>query len=80
MSVAKVTISIDENLVHKVDHLVKSHIFASRSQAVQVAVEEKIARLEKRRLAEECAKLNIAEEQSLADEGLAAEAAEWPTY
>ncbi len=80
MSVAKVTISLDQNLVRKVDRLVQSRLFASRSQAIQAAVEEKIARLEKTRLAEQCAKLDPAEEQALADEGLAAEAAQWPAY
>jgi metal-responsive CopG/Arc/MetJ family transcriptional regulator len=80
MSVAKVTISLDQNLVSKVDRLVQSRLFANRSQAIQVAVEEKIARLEKTRLAEQCARLDPAEEQALADEGLAAEAAQWPAY
>ena len=80
MSVAKLTVSLDQNLVRKVDRLVQSRLFASRSQAIQAAVEEKIARLEKTRLAQECAKLDPAEEQTLADEGLAAEAAQWPAY
>jgi metal-responsive CopG/Arc/MetJ family transcriptional regulator len=80
MSVAKVTISLDQNLVSKVDRLVQSRLFANRSQVIQVAVEEKIARLEKTRLAEQCARLDPAEEQALADEGLAAEAAQWPAY
>jgi Arc/MetJ-type ribon-helix-helix transcriptional regulator len=80
MSVAKITISIDENLLTRLDILVRSHIFSNRSQAVQSAVEEKIARLTRSRLAQECAKLDPLEEQSLAEEGLAAEAAEWPPY
>ena len=73
MSTAKVTISLDQKLVAKVDHLVRSEVFASRSHAIQSAVEEKIARMERTRLAEQCAKLDPSSEQALADEGLAAE-------
>ena len=36
--------------------------------------------MEKTRLAQECAKLDPAFEQALADEGLAAEVDEWPEY
>lgn len=80
MSVAKITISIDEQLLSRLDFLVQSRIFPSRSQAVQSAVQEKIMRLGKTRLAQECAKLDPTEEQAMADEGLAAEAAEWSPY
>ena len=78
MSVAKVTISIESSLLRRVDHLVKAGVFANRSQAIQAAVQEKVARLN--RLAQECAKLNKAHEQALANEGLAAEVAEWLEY
>ena len=80
MSVAKITISIDAQLLNRLDVLVRSQTFHSRSQAVQSAVQEKIARLGKTRLAQECAKLDPAAEQSLADLGLASEAAQWPPY
>ena len=80
MSAAKITISIDEHLLHRLDVLVQSHVFPNRSQAVQSAVQEKIARLGMTRLAQECAKLDPQEEQALADEGLAAEVAQWPPY
>jgi metal-responsive CopG/Arc/MetJ family transcriptional regulator len=80
MNVAKVTISIDQNLLNSIDHLVKLQVFASRSQAIQVAVQEKVIRLNKNRLYRECNKLDRLEEQALADEGLAAETATWPEY
>lgn len=80
MSVAKVTISIESNLLKKVDRLVKERVFSNRSQAVQAGVEEKVSRLESNRLARECAKLNKTEERSLADLGLASEADEWLEY
>lgn len=80
MSVAKVTISIDESLLKRVDRLVKSQAYLNRSQAIQEAVEEKVSRLDKTRLAQECAKLDKSFEQALADEGLGVERDEWPAY
>ena len=80
MSFAKVTISIDQNLLKKVDSLVKARAFNSRSEAIQTAVREKIVRIDRSRLARECSKLDMAYEQALADEGLGADFEEWPEY
>lgn len=80
MGVAKVTISIETALLGKVDRLVKERVFPTRSQAVQAAVEEKLMRLDKNRLARECAKLDKAEERAVADTGLAKDVEEWPEY
>jgi metal-responsive CopG/Arc/MetJ family transcriptional regulator len=80
MSVAKVTISIDQDLLKRVDSLVEGDVFHSRSAVIQAAVHEKIIRIDKSRLARECAKLDKGFEQSLADEGLTAEIEEWPEY
>lgn len=80
MSVSKVTISIESSLLRRVDHLVKAQVFSNRSQAIQAAVEEKVSRLDSNRLAQECTKLDKAQEQALADEGLAAEVTEWLEY
>ncbi len=80
MSAAKITISIDAHLLNRLDTLVQARVFPSRSQAVQAAVEDKLARLGKTRLAEACAKLDVAEEQALAEEGMALEASQWPSY
>ena len=80
MSAAKVAISMDENLLKRLDRLVKSQLFENRSRAIQEAVSEKLARLERGRLARECAKLNLAFEQAMADEDLSAEGTEWPEY
>jgi Arc/MetJ-type ribon-helix-helix transcriptional regulator len=54
--------------------------FANRSQAIEAALAEKLARLAKTRLAQECAKLDPAEEKALAEEGLAGSAETWPEY
>ncbi len=80
MKSSKVAISIDTRLLKRLDRLVKSRRFGSRSEAVQIAVTEKISRLEKSRLAAECAKLNKRAERRLADEGLSEDFAEWPDY
>ncbi len=80
MRTAKIAVSIDQKLLAKLDRLVKSHIFPSRSRAVQDAVKEKLARLEHGRLAEECAKLDPDFEKSMAEEGMSEELSEWPEY
>ena len=80
MNVDKVTISIESDLLKRIDRLVRERVFPSRSKAFQVAVSEKIDRVDGNRLVRECAKLNVEEEQLLADEGLALEAAEWQPY
>jgi len=80
MAASKVAISIDQGLLAEVDRLVSKRLFASRSQAVQIAVREKVARMRRSRLAEECAKLDPAFEQALAEEGMSGDSAEWPAY
>jgi metal-responsive CopG/Arc/MetJ family transcriptional regulator len=80
MARAKVAISLDENTLNRLDRLVKAHVFPNRSQAIQAAVEEKILRLDRSRLARECAKVDPAYEKALAEEGLAADLSSWPEY
>jgi metal-responsive CopG/Arc/MetJ family transcriptional regulator len=80
MSKAKIAITIDEPILARIDRLVAEQVFSSRSQAIEVAVEEKIERLEHGRLARECAKLDPAFEKTLAEEGLSQEWDEWPEY
>lgn len=80
MHSAKIAISLEEGLLRKLDNYVKRKWFVNRSQAVQTAIKEKIDRLEKGRLATECAKLDPNFEQALADEGLDGDLAEWPEY
>ena len=80
MGVSKITITLDKNMVKKLDMLVKSNTFPNRSKAIQEAVVEKLTRMEKSRLAQECAKLDPEFEQSLAEEGLTPELEEWPEY
>jgi metal-responsive CopG/Arc/MetJ family transcriptional regulator len=76
----KVAISIDRSLLVELDRMVKNRVFANRSQAIQVSVMEKIARLRRSRLAEECAKLDPKVEKAMAEEGMEGELSRWPEY
>ena len=80
MPKTKVALTLDADLLDRLDDLVARQRFRNRSQAVETALAEKLARLARTRLAEECAKLDPMEEQQLADEGLAATGESWPEY
>jgi metal-responsive CopG/Arc/MetJ family transcriptional regulator len=80
MSMVKIAITIERELLERVDELVQEEIFPNRSRAIQMAVRESIERHDHSRLARECAKLDPQSEQAMADEGLAADLAEWPEY
>lgn len=80
MGQAKVAITMDEMLLAELDALVKRHFFPNRSRAIQIAVAEKLQRLAQKRLASELTKLDMAEERSLAEEGMGLEHDAWPTY
>jgi metal-responsive CopG/Arc/MetJ family transcriptional regulator len=80
MATAKIAITLDDKLLQKIDLLVKKKVFPNRSRAIQKAVEEKIIRLNKSRLAKECAKLDAMFEQAMAEEGISAEIESWPEY
>ncbi|MCK5601462.1 ribbon-helix-helix protein, CopG family [Candidatus Pacearchaeota archaeon] len=80
MGRSKVAITIDESLLEKLDRLVKKAVFRNRSQAIQIAVKEKLERVDKSRLARECSKLDPEFEKALAEEGLSEEIQTWPEY
>ncbi len=80
MNKNKVAITVNQNTLTRVDQLVSQHVFPSRSRAFEEALEEKLKRLDKSRLARECDKLDLAFEKSLAEEGLSREIDEWPEY
>lgn len=80
MASAKIAITIDESTLHRLDRLVKDRVFPNRSKAIQEAVEEKLRKLERNRLARECAKLDPAAEKAMAEEGMDEELEQWPEY
>jgi Arc/MetJ-type ribon-helix-helix transcriptional regulator len=79
MGRAKIAITIDEHALAEIDQLVADGVFPNRSKAFEAAVQDRIAKLHRSRLALECAKLDRSEEQALAEEGYAGESA-WPEY
>ena len=80
MATTKVAITLDKEVLDRLDSLVKNRVFPNRSKAVQKAVQEKLKRLERSRLARECAKLDPAFEKAMAEEGMSEELAKWPEY
>jgi metal-responsive CopG/Arc/MetJ family transcriptional regulator len=80
MAKTKVAVTLDSETLRRVDRLVRDARYPNRSQAIEAAVAEQLDRLDRRRLTEECAKLDPAAERALAEEGFGADAAAWPEY
>ena len=80
MPTTKIAITIDKRTVNRLDKLVNQRIFPNRSKAIQQAVEEKLDRIDRTRLAKECAKLDPAYEKALAEEGMSEELGKWAEY
>jgi metal-responsive CopG/Arc/MetJ family transcriptional regulator len=80
MSRAKIAITIDEKTLDRLDQLVDKAVYPNRSKAIEAALQEKLARLDRSRLARECAKLNPRAEKLLAEEGMAEDSKTWPEY
>jgi metal-responsive CopG/Arc/MetJ family transcriptional regulator len=70
MNKTKIAITLEEDSVKRLDHLVGENMFSNRSQAIQEAVKEKLERIELSRLARECTKLDPTFEKAMAEEGL----------
>jgi len=80
MSKSKIAITLEETTLERLDELVEQSGYPSRSRAIEEAVVEKFARLERNRLARECAKLNPEFEKALAEEGQSEDISRWPEY
>jgi Arc/MetJ-type ribon-helix-helix transcriptional regulator len=80
MGKEKIAITLDERFVNELDRLVDENVFQNRSQAIQEAVNEKLLRIKRTRLAKECNKLDPAFERALSEEGLTEDAKQWPEY
>ncbi len=80
MTQSKIAVSVDEQLVARLDQLVRTGVVPDRDKAVQSAVEEVVDYFEGRLLERECAKLDPEFEKALAEEGLAGDAPPWPEY
>ncbi len=80
MNKSKIAISLNKDILERLDRLVKKQMFPNRSWAIEKAIEEKLKRLEKNRLARECSKLDPEFEKAMAEEGLSEDLSEWPEY
>ena len=80
MNKAKIAITVSPLVLNRLDVWVQSAHYASRSEAIEQAVEAQLQRLERTRLSEQCALLDANEEQAMADSGLAADTAAWPAF
>lgn len=68
MPTTKIAITLAPELLKQTDELVEKGVFSSRSQAIQVALSEKLQKYRLERLAVEAAKLNETEEPWLEEE------------
>jgi Arc/MetJ-type ribon-helix-helix transcriptional regulator len=76
----KITVTLHSRLLQQLDALVAERRFPNRSQAIEMAVAEKLERAQRARLARECAKLDPMEERALAEEGMGSDLTAWPEY
>jgi len=80
MPTAKIAITVSEQILLKLDRLVKERRYPNRSRAIQEALEEKISRLESNRLAEALQCIDSVAEKLDAEEGMLDVVDTWPTY
>jgi Arc/MetJ-type ribon-helix-helix transcriptional regulator len=80
MAKTKVAVTLDAQVLRRVDRLVREARYPNRSQAIEAAIASRLDRLECRRLIVACALLNPEEERLLAEEGLETDLAAWPEY
>jgi len=76
--VQKVAVTLDKRTVKDLDRWVREGKYPNRSRALQQAVDLLAEREKRTRLARELAKLDPAEEQKMAEEGLGD--ASWPAF
>lgn len=70
VSTSRITITLDEGLLKRLDHLVQAVPYSSRSRAIQEAVEDKLRKANRDDFERELVKLDPQFEQEMADEGL----------
>jgi len=80
MAKIKIAIAVRPGLLARLDEIVARGAFPSRSQAIEDAINEKLERMDRSRLARECAKLDPDDEKAFAEEGMQGESEEWPEY
>lgn len=79
MSVAKIAISLDRDLLKKLDALIDQEHLDSRSQIISQAIEAILQQRSRAAFERECEKLDPAEEQGMAEERYTSEV-EWEKF
>ena len=74
----RVTITLDEEMVSQLDKLVKHGVFASRSKAIQVALEEKLSQIQKVRLSRDYLKLDQVFDKDITERRRRSTDDDWP--
>lgn len=64
-----IAITVDKSVLADIDRYIREGVYPNRSKAIEVAVRDRFEPSHHSRLAEECAKLDPAEERALANEG-----------
>ena len=70
MALTKVAVTLEQKTLVKLDKLVKQKVFPTRNEAIQVAVEavvDKLNRTDRKRFEKECAKLDPEFEKAMAE-------------
>ena len=73
MTKSKMAITINPLVLDRLNAWEQNEHYASRSEAIEQAVEAQLHRLERTRLSDQCALLDVDEEQAMADLGLVAD-------
>lgn len=79
MAKTKIAVTIEGELLETLDEMIAKRHFPNRSQALEIALAEKLERLGRSRLAREAALLDPDEERRMAEEGMG-DLTEWPAY
>lgn len=80
MTKAKIAITLERSVVEELDRLVARRDFRNRSQAIESAVIDALARMKRTRLISALDAIDPREEKALAEEGLRSEVRTWPEY
>ena len=80
MSTKKITVTLQENVVERLDSLVKNHHHKSRSKAVQIAINDYLKNMEKQKMYAQIDKMDLEEEMQVAEESLEAANEIWTEY
>jgi len=76
----RIAVSLDHELIERLDLLVQQKAFPSRSRAIEQALAEKIERLNTNSLARALEQVDPEFEKAMAEEGMAEDFAAWPEY